>query len=150
MQSRLFQIIKGGILATAVMTLVMLMAPLMGLPRMPIGDMLANFMHLPSALGWLAHFMIGTILAAEYVLFFGPALKVNRILAGTLYALIPFVLAQTMVMPIMGAGFFSIHTPAPFLMVMGSLIGHLVYGASLGYFTNVQNQNVQQLSKASA
>lgn len=147
MQSKLITILKSGFLATAIMTLFMLMAPLMGMPKMPIGEMLANFMHLPVALGWIAHFMVGTVLAAEYVLFFGPAFRLNRFLSGALYSLIPFVLAQVMVMPIMGAGFFSSNTPAPVLMVMGSLLGHLVYGLALGFFANV---NEQQLSPAKA
>ena len=41
-------------------------------------------------------------------------------------------MAQIMVMPMMGAGFFSMNAGAPMMMVMGSLIGHVVYGAVLG------------------
>ncbi len=35
-------------------------------------------------------------------------------------------------MPMMGMGFFSAKSPQPMLAVMGSLIGHLLYGAILG------------------
>jgi uncharacterized membrane protein YagU involved in acid resistance len=133
MDSRFTKSLKGGLIATAVMTIVMLMAPLMGMPKMPIGNMLANFMHIPVALGWVAHFMIGVVLAAGYVLLFQKAIRARSIAKGALYSLIPFFMAQLIVMPMMGAGLFSANTPAPLLMVMGSLIGHLVYGAVLGF-----------------
>lgn len=135
MKTQIITILKGGIIATAVMTLVMLMAPLMGMPKMPIGNMLADFMHIPVAIGWIAHFMIGTILAGIYVLVFQERLPGNDIVKGAVYSLLPFSLAQVAVMPMMGAGFFSSATPAPLLMVMGSLVGHLVYGGVLGYVT---------------
>lgn len=135
MNSRLINSVKGGIIATLIMTVMMLAAPMMGMPKMPIGNMLAGFMHVPVAVGWIMHFMIGIILAAGYVFIFQSILPSTDLIKGILYGLIPFLLAQIMVMPIMGAGFFSSNTPAPLLMVMGSLIGHIIYGAVLGLTT---------------
>ncbi len=135
MKTQIITILKGGIIATAVMTLVMLMAPFMGMPKMPIGNMLADFMHIPVALGWVAHFMIGTILAGIYVIVFQERLPGNDIVKGAVYSLLPFLMAQAAVMPMMGAGLFSSATSASLLMVMGSLVGHLVYGGVLGYVT---------------
>lgn len=132
MNSRIVDILRGGLIGTAAMTLLMLLAPMMGMPKMPVGNMLAGFMHIPVALGWVAHFMIGTILAANYVLLFQQRIKGSGWLNGALFSLIPFFMAQLVVMPMMGAGLFSSNTPAPLLMVMGSLLGHLVYGAVLG------------------
>ncbi|MBI4596680.1 MAG: DUF2938 family protein [Candidatus Tectomicrobia bacterium] len=139
---QVIRIVKGGIMATAVMTLVMLMAPLMGLPKMPVGSMLANFMHIPVSMGWMMHFIIGTTLAAAYVFLFQTRVSVHPAVNGMLFSLIPFLLAQIMVNPIMGAGFFALKTPAPFLMVMGSLVGHLVYGAVLGFTTRESRGSV--------
>lgn len=135
MEKKLIATLKGGIIATTVMTAVMLAAPYMGMPKMPIGNMLAEFMHIPVALGWAAHFMIGTVLAGIYVYFFQERLPGNDIAKGALFSLLPFLATQTMVMPMMGAGIFSSNTPAPLLMVMGSLLGHLVYGGILGWVT---------------
>ncbi len=135
MKTKVNEILKGGIIATIAMTAVMLMAPVMGMPKMPIGNMLAGFMHMPVALGWIAHFVIGIIIAAGYVQFFQSRLPGNGIVKGLIYGLIPFIIAQMMVMPMMGAGLFSSATPAPMMMVMGSLIGHFVYGAVLGAVT---------------
>ncbi len=131
-QSQITRIIRSGFIATLVMTVFMLMAPLMGMPKMLIGNTLAGFMHLPVAIGWIAHFMIGILIAAGYVLVFANMLSVNRVVKGALYGLIPFLMAQILVMPMMGAGVFSSDTPAPILMVMGSFVGHLVYGVVLG------------------
>jgi hypothetical protein len=132
MNENLSSTLKGGILATTAMTLLMLVAPMMGMPKMPIGNMLAGFMGIPVALGWIAHFMIGVVLAAGYVYFLKDKLSGKPAIKGILFALIPFFMAQIMVMPMMGAGLFSMNTGAPMMMVMGSLIGHVVYGAVLG------------------
>ncbi len=135
MKTKVNDILKSGIIATIAMTAVMLVAPMMGMPKMPIGNMLAGFMHMPVALGWIAHFMIGIGIAAGYVLFLQSRLPGNMVVKGLIYSLIPFIIAQVMIMPMMGAGFFSSATPAPMMMVMGSLIGHFVYGAVLGAVT---------------
>lgn len=133
MSTKLVNAIRSGFVATAVMTLLLFVAPLMGMPKMPIGNMLANFMHIPLALGWIMHLVIGIVLAAGYILFFQRRFSLNPVLDGAIYSLIPFFMAQLIVNPMMGAGIFSMNTPAPMLIVMGSLIGHLVYGAVLGW-----------------
>lgn len=135
MNKNFISIVKGGLIATAAMTLLMVLAPMMGMPKMAIGNMLAGFMHIPVTLGWVMHFIIGTILAAAFLLVWEQRLPGNGIIKGLLFSLIPFFMAQIVVMPMMGAGLFSIHTPVPMMMVMGSLIGHMVYGAVLGAVT---------------
>ena len=132
MNENISSILKGGLIATAAMTLLMLVAPMMGMPKMPIGEMLAGFMGVPVAFGWIAHFMIGVVLAAAYVVFWKDRLSGKPVVKGLLFSLIPFFMAQIIVMPMMGAGLFSMNSGAPMMMVMGSLIGHLVYGTVLG------------------
>lgn len=132
MNKNLIAILKGGLIATAIMTMMMLIAPLMGMPKMSIGDMLAGFMGIPSWLGWIMHFLIGTVLAAVYVIIWEDRLPGTAAVKGLLFSLIPFFMAQIIVMPMMGAGLFSTSTPTPMMMVIGSLAGHLVYGAVLG------------------
>lgn len=132
MEKNFGKAVSAGLIGTLVMTVVMLMAPLMGIPPMPIGKMLAGFMGIPETLGWIAHFMIGTLLGLGYAYLFVSKLKGNGFVRGAIYGLLPWFVAQIMVNPMMGAGVFAINTASPFLMVMGSLIGHLVYGAVLG------------------
>jgi uncharacterized membrane protein YagU involved in acid resistance len=99
---------------------------------MPIGKMLAGFMGIPEALGWIAHFMVGTMLALVYVFVFSSKLPGNSWVRGALYGLLPWFVMQIMAFPMMGAGLFASSTNAPVMMVMGSLLGHLIYGAVVG------------------
>ncbi len=120
--------IVGGLSATVVMTALMLMAPAMGLPPMNIGAMLGSVMGGSLVLGWMAHFVIGTVLAVIYAAVFATRLPGPGFVRGALYGLAPWILAQLVVMPMMGAGPFG----GSFGAALGSLMGHLVYGAVLG------------------
>jgi uncharacterized membrane protein YagU involved in acid resistance len=103
------------------------MAPMMGLPPMNPAVMLAGAMGGNLALGWMAHFMIGVTLAAGYALV-GSALPGPGFIRGALYGIAPFLMAQILVMPMMGMPVFS----GSAALAMGSLVGHLVYGGVVG------------------
>ena len=64
--------IIAGLLGTLVMTLLMYMAPLMGMPKMDIigmlGTMFTGSEGTARMLGTLAHFMMGVIFAIIYAL----------------------------------------------------------------------------------
>lgn len=120
--------IVAGLVGTAVMTVVGLyVAPLMGIPPMNPAQMLAGAMGGMMLLGWLAHFMIGSILAVIYALV-APAIPGPAVARGALYGLAPFLLAQIAVMPMMGMPLFS----GSVSLATGSLVGHLVYGGIVG------------------
>jgi uncharacterized membrane protein YagU involved in acid resistance len=128
MKIRFDKAVLAGIMGTLVMTAVGIwVAPMMGIPRMNPADMLAGQMGDNIALGWLGHLMIGTILAVVYAAV-SSRLPGPYPLRGALYALAPFLLAQVVVGPMMGMPLFSGSVP----LAMGSLIGHLIYGAVLG------------------
>ena len=120
--------VVGGLVATVVMTGLMLAAPMMGMPPMNIGAMLGSVMGGSLVLGWMAHFIIGTGLALGYAAVFASRLPGPGFLRGAIYGVLPWLMAQLVVMPMMGAGFFS----GSFLAAAGSLMGHLVYGGILG------------------
>jgi len=118
----------AGIIGTVVMTVVgAWLAPMMGMPAMNPAEMLAGAMGGVLVLGWIAHFMIGTILAVIYATV-APWIPGHPVLRGALYGIAPFLLAQIMVMPMMGMPLFS----GSAVMAMGSLIGHLIYGGVVG------------------
>jgi uncharacterized membrane protein YagU involved in acid resistance len=120
--------ILAGLIGTAVMTMVGLwVAPMMGLPPMNPADMLAQQMGGSTVLGWMGHLMIGVILAIVYVLV-APWLVGPSWARGALYGVAPWLMAQLVVMPMMGMPVFS----GSIAMAMGSLVGHLVYGAIVG------------------
>jgi uncharacterized membrane protein YagU involved in acid resistance len=128
MQINFAKAVVAGLVATLVMTAVGLWAaPMMGIPPMNPADMLAGQMGGNILLGWMGHLMIGIILAVIYAAL-APRIPGPFPLRGALYGIAPWLLAQLVVMPMMGMPVFSGSMP----MAMGSLIGHLVYGAVLG------------------
>lgn len=123
----------GGFVGTVAITLLMyLVAPMMTGQPMDIAAMLGPFTGAGWIGGMLLHFLNGTVIfpliyvyALYAVLPGGPTMK------GVAWGVALWLLAQIIAMPMMGGGFFSANaggSPA----VMGSLIGHLVYGALLG------------------
>ncbi|MEO6443543.1 MAG: DUF6789 family protein [Gemmatimonadaceae bacterium] len=119
--------VLAGIIGTLVMTAVgVWVAPMMGIPRMNPAELLAQPMG-SLALGWVGHLMIGSILAIIYAAVSGrlPGAPWMR---GALFSIAPWLMAQLVVMPMMGMPVFS----GSATLAMGSLIGHLVYGAVVG------------------
>ncbi len=129
-------VLISGVAATIGMTALMFMAPIMGMPKMNIAKMLGSMMGNNELLGWIAHFMIGIVLAFIYAAVFYNKCKQKRVLKGVIFSVFPWLAAQLMVMPMMmvmkgmsfSAGIFS----GSLILAMGSLIGHLVYGLVLG------------------
>ncbi len=131
MKTKISQAAIGGIVATLVMTMVMFVAPYMGLPKMNAATMLSMMMGVPVLIGWGIHFMIGIIFALAYTFLFVPILKKvnNRIVKGTIFGLAVFVFAQVM-MAVMGAIFGGMSSPEGrmLLVLLGGIIGHIIYG----------------------
>lgn len=128
MNIKIGRAVAAGIIGTLVMTAVGLwVAPLMGIPAMNPANMLAGAMGGSLVLGWAGHLMIGTVLALIYAAVAGwlPGAPAVR---GALYGIAPFLMAQIVVVPMMGMPLFS----GSAVLAMGSLIGHLVYGAVVG------------------
>ena len=124
--------LAGGFVGTSVMTAMMYMvAPMMGL-RMDIAEMLGSMLGNNWTAGMVVHFANGTIifpLTSAYALY--GWLPGSPIVKGTIWGLTLWVLAQVVVMPMMGGGFFSM-AMGGMMAAGGSLIGHLLYGSILG------------------
>ncbi|MBT4123426.1 MAG: hypothetical protein HOE35_05780 [Candidatus Ruthia sp.] len=127
------KVITAGLVATAVMSIVAVMvAPMMGMPKMDFGTMLGTnnpMMAMPYIAGWMMHFVVGIVLTAIYASIFINKLNGSYAVRGIIFAMIPFVIAQSMMMPMMGNGFWS---GGDMMAIMGSLIGHIVFGSVLG------------------
>lgn len=120
--------IVAGLIGTALMTTVGLwVAPMMGIPRMNPAEMLAQPMGGSIVLGWMGHLMIGVALAVVYAAV-APWLLGPSWARGALFGIVPWLMAQLVVIPMMGMPLLS----GSVLLAMGSLIGHLVYGATIG------------------
>jgi uncharacterized membrane protein YagU involved in acid resistance len=129
MERGITKAIGAGVLATLVMTAVgVFVAPMMGMPPMNPADMLAGQMGGSIILGWVGHLMVGITLALIFATLVASHLTGPPVVRGMVFSLAPWLLAQVVVMPMMGMGLFS----GSMQLAMGSLIGHLVYGAILG------------------
>lgn len=128
--------ILGGFAATIAMTMMMYAAPMMGMPKMDVAGMLGSALGGSWWMGMTMHLINGIVIfPLVYAFLLGGALPGGAWLKGVQWGLILWFLAQAVVMPMMGMGFFSSVTPAPMKNVMGSFLGHLIYGAILGAIT---------------
>ena len=125
--NKIFISIKSGIIATAIMSLLIFLAPYIGFPRIPIWEIIANILKMPIIFGWIIHFGLGIFFAFIYISFFKNWLPGNWAIKGMLFGLLVFFAAQTASLFGTGAN--------GFIAVLGSLIGHLVYGLVLGNLT---------------
>ncbi|MBA3806270.1 MAG: hypothetical protein H0X14_11230, partial [Acidobacteria bacterium] len=100
--------ILAGFIATLAMTMVMYVAPMMGMPKMDIaamlGSMMSKQMPAPMSGGWLMgmmmHFVNGTIIFPPiYAYLLYPILPGSPLLKGVVWGLILWLLSQMMVMP---------------------------------------------------
>src|SRR3990172_3902319 len=123
----------GGFVGTfAIMFLMYVGGPMLGLPRMDIAAMLGGMLG-GWGMGMAMHILNGTVifpLIFAYVLY--AKLPGSPHLKGILWGLILWVLAQIVVMPMMGAGLFGLRMGG-IMPTVGSLMGHIVYGALLGW-----------------
>ena len=126
MQNKVILSIKGGVIATAVFSVLIFLSPYLGFPRLPVWEVLADKLNAPVLIGWLIHFAIGITLAAIYLFWFKSRLKGSDAVRGMIFSLLPFAAAQAVASS--GCGF-------NWLLLAGSLFGHLVYGLVLGLTT---------------
>ena len=133
--------IAAGFIGTLVMTMIMMFAPAMGMPKMDIAAMLGSmFAGQPPETGsgaWLIgfgmHLMIGVaVLSTGFALVNNYLPTSSPLARGLFFGVVVWLMAQLVVMPMMGAGFFSSHLPRGMMMAAGSLMGHLIYGGIVG------------------
>ncbi len=133
MKPNIGRVILGGFVGTLAITFLMYVgAPMMGLPKMDIATMLGRMLG-GWSMGMTMHFINGTVifpLIYAYLLF--RRLPGSPYLKGILWGVSLWVLAQLVVMPMMGAGIFGLKM-AGMMSAVGSLVGHAGYGALLGW-----------------
>ena len=125
----------AGLIGTAAMTALWEAEMRLGLASFAVGDILSNLLSVITAhtglgplMGWVLHFTAGILLAVLYAACVGPR-RPHPVAWGLLYGVVIFAVAQLGFMPLVGAGVFSRGDPA---MLIGSLVGHLVYGGLVG------------------
>jgi uncharacterized membrane protein YagU involved in acid resistance len=106
-------------------------APMMGV-RMDIVAKLGEMTHTGMAGGLFMHFLNGTVIfPLIYVYLLYRLLPGALWQKGLLWGAILWLGVETVMMPMMGSGIFSMETGGV-KAVIAALMGHLVYGAILG------------------
>ena len=138
MQTNVPKGILAGLIATIVLSILMMLKSAMGMmPEVNAIKMLTGMAHgmvgMPSTpvVGWIVHFIIGSLIWG--ILF---ALLIERIpggsatVRGLLFATAAWVLMMVIVMPMAGAGLFGLKLGigAP----IATLVLHWIYGSVLG------------------
>ena len=133
----------GGFVGTLVMTAMMYgVAPMMGL-HMDIAAMLGSMFGGRIA-GMVMHFVNGSVIfPAIYAYVLYAHLPGSPAIRGTIWGLALWLVAQTVVMPMMGAGLFS-SAMGGMMAAVGSLIGHVLYGGLLGVIASTPESRVVQ------
>lgn len=141
------KVFVAGLVATVVMTAMMYAGPMMGMPKMDVATMLGTMFtqHMKTAfwIGTIIHLMMGVVLFPfVYAKLLQPA-SGNGAVRGITMGVILFLLSNLVLMPMMGIIHPMVKSgmmPAPGLLMLhmgtmaplGSLLGHLIYGALLG------------------
>jgi len=127
----------AGAIGTGILTALWLVEPSIGLPKIAIGQILSTFMsvsvahlHVGATGGWIVHLLVGILLALIYARFFADRLPGPPAARGAMYGALVFVIAQSVFMPLVGAGVFS---RGDIELLIGSLLGHIVYGIVVGW-----------------
>lgn len=141
--------IIGGLAGTVLMTMLMyLIAPLMGV-KMDIAASLAGMLGAPWALGLAMHFLNGSVVfPLLYSLVLFRFLKGGAAARGITFGVALWLMAQLLVMPMIGAGVFS-SKMGGIMAVAASLMAHVAYGALLGSIAGSASVE-QQVSTARA
>lgn len=133
--------ILGGIVATVVLSVLMMVKGAMGvMPQLDIIHMLAMMMGVSTAIGWLVHFMIGAIWGLLFALGYRIIPGGNNVLKGIVFGIGVWVLMMVMVMPMAGAGLFGMNMGI--MAPMMTLVLHIIFGAVLGLVHGKGQQRV--------
>jgi hypothetical protein len=151
MKPNLTKAILGGLAGTVMMTMMMrFVAPLMLGHPMDIAGMLAAMMGGAWAIGMAAHLLNGIVifpLVYAFVIF--RYLPGPPVLRGVLWGAVLWLAAEAIVMPMAGAGFFSSEIGGA-KAVIAAMMGHLVYGALLGYVAGPAVQDAPRRAEGRA
>jgi hypothetical protein len=132
MNNKIQKSILGGLIGAAIMTMVIFVAPMMGIPKMSPPEMLSGMLGMPDFVGWIMHFMIGIMFAFVYTYLCVFKWKISNVyLKGAVFGIIIFVVAQIM-MAIMGAMMAMPKIEGSMMLTMiGSLMGHIIFGMAV-------------------
>lgn len=124
--------IVAGFGATIVLSVIMVMKGQMGImPELNVAGMLSGMMNASLAMGWLAHFMIGTVIWGSLFALVENRLPGGAVMSGVVFSIFAWLLMMVGPMQMAGAGLFGLNLGVMAPMV--TLMLHLIWGLVLGF-----------------
>ncbi|MBW6507231.1 MAG: hypothetical protein K0B00_10840 [Rhodobacteraceae bacterium] len=123
----------AGFVATAVLSVLMVAKTMMGvMPELDVAKMLGMMMGTGEAMGWVGHFMIGTIAwGGAFAVLNGVIPGGGQVGKGIVFGIVAWLMMMIAVMPMAGAGLFGMNMGI--MAPMMTLVLHVIFGAVLGY-----------------
>lgn len=122
----------AGFVATVVLSILMMAKSMMGvMPQLDVISMLSAMMGATPAMGWIAHFVIGTVAwGGGFALLYNAIPGGGAVVKGIVFGIAAWVIMMVAVMPMAGAGIFGMNMGmmAPVM----TLVLHIIFGAVLG------------------
>lgn len=152
--------VLAGFVATAILTILMFLAPVVGLPRIDLASALGK----PLAGGrayaapltgnwWIGlgiFFLFGSVISPYIFAYAYHGLLGSAWLRGIEWALFVWVFGGVAVMTMMGLGLDEAHFTHPLGTFASSLAGHLIYGAVLGGISGSVYRRISQTQEKHA
>ncbi|WP_138936231.1 DUF6789 family protein [Roseovarius arcticus] len=122
----------AGFAATAVLSVLMVIKGMMGvMPELDVAAMIATMMGASIVVGWIVHFMIGTLAwGGGFAVLYDMIPGTSAVMKGIVFGIAAWLGMMIVVMPMAGAGFFGMNfgVMAPVM----TLVLHIIFGAVLG------------------
>ena len=130
----------AGFAATVVLSVMMIMKTAVGImPELDVIHMIAGMLGASVFAGWVAHFVLGTVVWGGGFAVLNDAIPFQgQIAKGIAFGVAAWLLMMIAVMPMAGAGFFGLNMgiAAPVM----TLMLHIVFGAVIGWVYMKQTQ----------
>jgi hypothetical protein len=131
----------AGVVASLVFSMILAIAPKMGMPKMDIVSLLGSMFGKPNqALGWMMHLMMGVVFALIYTFLWSNGIGAATWTGGLVFGVVHWLIVGMVMgmIPMMHVGIKSGAVQAPGLWMtnnggamafMGGLVGHAIFGA---------------------
>lgn len=126
--------IVAGLIATAVLSTLMLLKGMMGvMPDLDVIAMIAGMMGAGAMMGWIAHFMIGAIYGVVFARIADSGKTGGAVLRGVGLGVAGWLVMMIAIMPMAGGGVFGLAMPSGMMVPVATLMLHVIFGAVLGF-----------------
>jgi len=126
----------AGILGTTIMSILIFLSENINLPRLPVWEIISEKTNTPIIIGWLIHFLIGIFFAFIFSLFSRKEFYKINISTGMIFGFTIFIFVQTLSITTSGI------KENQLLLALGSAIGHIIYGAVIGFFLQTKDKSL--------